>query len=193
MKTIKTLFLAVSVAGALTRPTHAIPITGSVDMGGTATLNNTQLGSATAATSFTSVTVGGVPTGAYTGTFHDSVSWSGFSWPSSATVAPLWTFVDAGTGWTYSFTLKNVSVKSQDNTFLNLLGSGLLDITGTGSPYDETSGAWSFTISNPDGGAHANFAFTFANSQTAVPDGGATAMLLGVGLLGLGAIRRKLS
>ena len=34
--------------------------------------------------------------------------------------------------------------------------------------------------------------FTFANSQTAIPDGGATIALLGVGLLGLGALRRKL-
>jgi hypothetical protein len=192
MKTLKVLSLVLAVAGALTQPVQAIMINGSIDMSGTATLNNNLLGSATAATAFSAVTVGGTPTGAFSGTVGDSATWSAFSWPSSTTVAPLWVFTDAGTGWTYSFNLDNVAVKSQDNEFLNLTGNGVLSIIGAGSPYDSTTGAWSFTISNPGGGAHANFDFTFANSQTAVPDGGATIALLGVGLLGLGALRRKI-
>jgi hypothetical protein len=192
MKTLKALSLALALAGALTQPVQAIMIDGSVDMSGTATLNNTLLGSATAATSFSGVTVGGVPTGAFTGTAGDSVTWSPFGWNPATTPVALWSFVDGGTGWTYKFRLDNVTVDSQSNTFLNLLGDGVLSITGAGSPYSDTTGSWSFTISNPTGGAHANFAFTFANSQTAVPDGGATIALLGVGLLGLGALRRKI-
>ncbi|HEY6226601.1 MAG TPA: VPDSG-CTERM sorting domain-containing protein [Verrucomicrobiae bacterium] len=195
MKTLKALSLTIALASALTAPVQAIMINGSIDMSGTATLNNTLLGSASAATGFSAVTVGGTPTGSFTGTFGDAVTWSAFSWPSSTTVAPLWVFTDAGTGWTYSFNLDNVTVKSQDNEFLNLKGNGVLSITGDllhPSPYDSTTGAWSFTISNPGGGAHSNFDFTFANSQTAVPDGGATIALLGVGLLGLGALRRKI-
>ena len=46
---------------------QAIPITGSIDMNGTVTLNNTSLGMATAAASFSNVEVGGIPTGSYTG------------------------------------------------------------------------------------------------------------------------------
>src|SRR4051812_36350506 len=115
MKTLKALGLALAVAGALTQPVQAIMINGSVDMSGTATLNSTSLGSASAATAFASASVGGTPTGAFVGTAGDSVNWSAFTWPSSTTVAPLWLYTDATTGWTYSFNLDNVAVKSQDN------------------------------------------------------------------------------
>jgi hypothetical protein len=164
---------------------QAIPITGSIDMSGTATLNSTFLGSATAATAFTGVTVGGAPTGAFAGTFGASVTWSGFSWPSNILVSPLRTFVFGAN--TYSFDLANVSVFSQSNNFLNLTGFGTLHVTG----FDDTPGLWTFTISNPTGGAHANFQFTFANSQTAagVPDGGTTVMLLGSALTVIDLIR----
>jgi VPDSG-CTERM motif len=168
---------------------QAIPITGSIDMSGTANnLNNTLLGSATSVAFFTGVTVGGAPTGTFAGTVGSSVTWSGFSWPSNALVAPLWTFVSGAT--TYSFDLANVTVFSQSNSFLNLMGSGTLHVTG----FDDTPGSWSFTISNPTGGAHANFDFTFANSQTAtgVPDGGTTVALMGIAFVGLEGLRRML-
>jgi hypothetical protein len=190
MKMIKTLGLTLAVAGAISLSAHAVPITGSVDMNGTVTLDNVLLGSATAASSFSAVVVGGTPTGSYTGTGGSSVTWSGFSWTAFAPVAPLWTFTSGLN--TYTFDLNTIAVVSQNNSFLNLKGTGALNITGPGS-YDPTFGDWSFTISNAGGGSHANFQFTFANSQTAaVPDGGTTVMLLGAALSGLGLIRRKL-
>jgi hypothetical protein len=184
-KTFLTGILALGMAIAA----QAIPITGTIDMSGTATLNNTSLGSATAVTAFTGVTVGGAPTGTFAGTFGAAVTWSGFSWPSNVLVAPLWTFVFGAN--TYSFDLANVTVSSQDNSFLNLMGSGTLHVTG----FDDTPGLWSFTISNPTGDPHANFMFTFANSQTAtgVPDGGMTVALLGIAFVGLEGLRRMLS
>jgi hypothetical protein len=183
-KTLLTGILALGMAIAA----HAIPITGTIDMNGTATLNDTFLGSATAATAFSGATVGGAPTGAFAGTFGASVTWSGFSWPSNVLVAPLWTFVFGAN--TYSFDLANVSVFSQSNSFLNLMGSGTLHVTG----FDDTPGLWSFTISNSGGGEHSNFEFTFANSQTAagVPDGGMTVAFLGIAFVGLAGLRRKL-
>ena len=168
--------------------TASNPIIGSIDMNGTATLNSTLLGSATSVAFFTGVTVGGSPTGTFAGTFGSSVTWKGFSWPSSVLVPTLWTFTFGTT--TYSFDLANVSVSSQSNSFLNLMGSGTLHATG----FDDTPGSWSFTISNPGGGPHANFDFTFANSQTAtgVPDGGTTVALMGIAFVGLELLRRKL-
>jgi VPDSG-CTERM motif len=190
-------FLLAAVIGLVAvTSVQAIPIAGEIDMSGTANLNSTLLGSATKASSFGAVSVGGVPTGSYVGTLGDSVNWNGFGWnPATTPVNPLWSFTDAGTGFTYSFNLATVGVVSQDNSFLNLLGTGTLTITGAGSPYDTTDGQWSFTISNPGGGAHANFSFTFANSQTGagVPDGGMTVILLGTALAGLGLLRRKLA
>src|SRR5687768_15963135 len=190
MKILKTIGLALAAAGALSLPVQATSITGNIKMGGTVTLNNMSLGSATAATSFDSVVVGGTPTGSFVGTDGNAVTWVGFAFGSSADVSPLWTFTDPDNLWTYSFSLDNNFIVSQDNFFLSLRGTGTLDIVGAGDPYDATAGTWSFTITNDTGEASPNFEFTFANSQTAViPDGGATAMLLGVGLLGLGALR----
>lgn len=195
---LKTLFSLVAVglvtAVLFTQPASAIPITGSVDMSGTVFLNNMNLGSATAATAFSGVTVGGVPTGSFAGTAGSSVTWNPFGWnPATTPVTPLWSFVFGA--FTYSFDLASVSVVSQSNFFLNLVGVGTLRITGAGSPFDPTTAQWSFTISNPTGGAHANFAFTFANSQTSVPEGGSTAALLGFAGLTLMAaegLRRRL-
>ena len=161
-------------------------------MSGTVTLDDVFLGSADAALAFNGVTVGGTPTGAYTGTAGTAVTWSAFGWnPATTPVTPLWTFTTGGR--TYSFDLTTVSIAGQNNFFLNLLGTGTLRITGGGPSYDPTPGTWSFTISNPDGADHQNFQFTFANSQTAsgVPEGGTTAMLLGAALCGIGLIRRK--
>ena len=195
MKNNKWLTIAGIVASlGLASAVQAVPITGSVDMSGTATLNNISLGSATAATSLSAVTVGGTPTGSFTGTAGDSVSWSGFAF-SGGSASPLWTYTDAGTGYTYKFNLTSDSIVTQNNSFLNLMGSGTLFITGSGSPYDVggTAGSWSFTISNAGGGAHQNFLFTFANSQTATaPDGGSTVMLLGAALSAFGLLRKKL-
>jgi hypothetical protein len=167
---------------------HAIPITGSIDMSGTATLNNIFLGSATEALSFQGVTVGGAPTGSFTGvTPGTSVTWNPFGWnPATTPVNPLWTFVFGGN--TYEFDLASVAIANQNNSFLNLLGTGTLKRTGL----DPTLGYWSFTISNPGGGAHANFQFTFANSQTAaVPDGGSSLMLLGAAFALMGFYVRR--
>jgi hypothetical protein len=191
MKKLILLAAAFASCAALCQQAQAIGITGSIDMSGTATLDSTSLGSATAATGFSAVTVGGVPTGSFVGTLGDSVTWNPFGWnPPTTPVTPLWTFTDAGTGWTYTFDLGSVSVMSQSNTFLNLLGTGSLSITGAGSPYTTTAGVWSFTISNPTGLPHANFAFTFANSQTSVPDGGSAVALLGIALAGIEGARR---
>jgi hypothetical protein len=183
----KTVALLVAVGG-MAVSVHAIPIpNGSeVDMSGTATLDSTFLGLATKATAFTAVTVGGSPSGGYaavpTGT---SVAWSPFGWNPASLPPTLWTML-AGT---YTFKLNTVSVVTQNNTFLNLSGSGIATAPG----FDPTGGSWTFTISNATGGASANFMFTFANSQVTVPDGGVTAMLLGSALSVLGLIRRKLA
>jgi hypothetical protein len=195
MKNISKTVIAIFAAGLLScalfsQSAHAIPITGEIDMSGTAFLDNVFLGLATKTTGYGAISVGGIPTGSFTGTAGDSVTWTAFGWAPFFSTSHLWTFTDAGTGYTYSFDLAGNTVMHQDNEFLNLLGAGTLFITGPGSPYSPTTGVWSFTISNPDGGPHSNFAFTFANSQTAVPDGGSAVALLGIALAGIEGARR---
>lgn len=195
MKNMKNKWIILAGAVALTAfsTAQATPINGAIDMSGTVIMNNTALGSATAALGFSGVAVTGGPSGSYsTVTVGDAVTWHAFGWPSGS-ASPLWSFTDAGTGWTYSFNLATDSIISQSDFFLNLLGTGTLTITGGTSSFDPTAGAWSFTVSNPNGGPGANAQFSFANSQTSVPDGGTTAMLLGIALSGVALLKKKLT
>lgn len=72
------------------------------------------------------------------------------------------------------------------------LTASTITLTGTGTLknalFDNTPGTFLATFNTAGGGA-----FTFSASNAAVPDGGATAMLLGAGFLGLAGLRRKLS
>jgi hypothetical protein len=69
-----------------------------------------------------------------------------------------------------------VSIGSQNKNFLNLEGQGVAYETG----YDPTPGSWSIT----DTGRSATVTFGFSAT---VPDAGATALLVGLGLVGIAA------
>jgi hypothetical protein len=174
---------------------QAISITGGLHMTGVSTLDNQNLGLATKATAFASVlTQPLTATGSYAGIGTDSVTFKPFSWnPSSAPIAALWKFTDLGTTWVYQFDLGTITGVTQNSSFLNISGTGNLTITGAGSPYTTTLGAWTFTISNPGGGNSQSFNFGFDSANNALPDGGMTVMLLGAALSGLALIRRKLA
>jgi hypothetical protein len=190
----KWIILAGAVALTAFSTAQATPITGSIAMNGTVTLNSTYLGSASATTGYNNVQVAGLPSGSFFATpslVNDAVTWHNFSF-SGGSASPLWSFSDAGTGWTYTFNLANDYVVAQSDGYLNLGGTGSISITGVGSSYVTTPGVWSFTITSTEAPG-SDFSFSFANSQTAVvPDGGATVMLLGAALSALGLFRKKL-
>jgi hypothetical protein len=106
-----------------------------------------------------------------------------------APVAPLWTFTFGGN--TYSFDLTALTSgavttnASGSLTSMAFTGTGTAHINGASSP-----ATWSLQ------GSGRNFLFTFSSSTTTaagVPDGGATVALLGMGLVGIAALRRKLN
>jgi VPDSG-CTERM motif len=97
---------------------------------------------------------------------------------------PLWTFTIGTT--VYSFALTSLTVDTDiPGTILALTGSGTATISG--GVYTPTAATWSLTATS--GGP---VDFTFSSGNTAVPDGGTTAMLLGAGLSGLALLKRKL-
>jgi VPDSG-CTERM motif len=75
---------------------------------------------------------------------------------------------------------------SQSNTFLNVLGTGIV----SGNGFDPTQATWSFTVNNSNG--RPKIMFSFAANADAVPDGGSAVALLGLALTGLEVLRRKL-
>lgn len=191
---IKTLGLTLAAVGVMAITAQAIPITGTVRMSGDVTLDTQNLATADAATAFAAVTVVGSPTLAYSGTAGSSVTWKPFSWdPSSAPVNDLWSFISGL--WTYTFDLASITTFSQNSSFLNMSGTGTVDITGPGSPYTTTAANWTFQITDSSGATAGSFVFGFSDSNTAVPsvpDGGMTVAMLGLALSGLGLMRRKL-
>jgi PEP-CTERM motif len=99
--------------------------------------------------------------------------------PPNTPIEPLWTVAVGAT--TYSFDLSGLNVDLQTAAVLNLSGDGTLMATG----FDNTAGEWTFS------GQEGNVFFTFsAITSVPIPEPG-TALLLGLGLVGLGVERRR--
>jgi hypothetical protein len=180
---------AVAAFVAFSANVQAIPISGTINFnGGADTFNATSVQFINP--SFVSTAGTLAPSGSFAGTGGAPVTFltTGFTFLPSLSpnpVSPLWTFTFGA--FTYSFALNSVSVV-QDivGQFLSLTGSGIVTITGTGSPFTASPAKWTFT-STAFGSS-----FGFVASNTA-PDGGTTVMLLGAGLSGLALLRKKLA
>ena len=164
--------LAVQQAGAA-------PIVGTIAIEGGADLDSNDLGTATKVEAWDTPEVTSV-SGDFD-TFVDpemAVSMTA-PWTFTSGLASLWSVGG------YTFDLTTSSITFQNSSFLLVEGTG----TASGHGFDDTIGTFRFSTQEPD----AMGVFSFSASVGTVPEGGTTAMLLGLGFLGLGAIRRKLS
>lgn len=169
---------------------RATPITGSVSISGSVTLNNASLSLATGAVSGKGFVTSA--TGDFSGTLYSLVQYYPFYWnPSTVPVDPLWSFTYSGKS--YSFALNTLSVQTQTNLDLVLSGSGMLHIDG----FTDTPGAWRYSVNNSSGTPQTSFKFGFTSSDNSVrvPDTAATAVLLAIGLatIGFAAGARRLT
>jgi hypothetical protein len=158
----------------------AIPISGAISFDGDYTVN-APLGAATEFTSFTDVEVGsGGGIGDYSALIENTpLTMYTFAFAPFSAPVPDWWTVEVG-GITYSFDITSLSIPLQINNALVLEGNGIASITGM----DDTPGTWTLTA-NASGST-----FTFSGG-VAVPEP-LTLILLGSGLIGIIAIRRKL-
>ena len=188
MKTLKTLAVLTAVT-LMCYTATAVPITGGISLGGGYTTDTGNINTANAFTAFNNVIVTSV-SGSYapvtTGVPGPAVTQNPFSFDPfpGPGVTPLWTFVFSGK--TYSFDLLTIQTPDQpgDNT-LTIKGSGTLKITG----FDNTVGSYIFTANSLGG----TFSFSSSNGAGGVPDGGTTIALLGLAMVGVAAVRRKLN
>src|SRR5207249_5686588 len=185
MKLYKILLAIVATAASfgLLSSAQATPITGMLNIWGTATFDTTSLATAHSAT-FTDVIVLGGNTGTFAGfAVGTPVVMASYTFDPSTITNGLWSV----NGFTFNLT-SSVVQTPRSATFLSVSGTGI--ITGPAG-FDATPGVWAFTSQNAGGHPHDTFSFSANTEGGAVPDGGMTLALLGAGLMGLAAFRAK--
>ena len=189
--TLLTLALGLLFVGAAAQQAQAIAITGAISMAGGLTSNTGNLSTATAITSFT-----GVITTTTSGTYAPILpatsvtTTNGFQFLPILNPAPVTVWSFAFLGSTYSFELTTVQSVLQgldvnSNPFLNISGFGILKATN----FDDTYGSYIFSANQ--GGNTVSFSSSNVATNR-VPEGGSAVAMLGMGLLGLAAARKKL-
>jgi hypothetical protein len=183
MKLYKTLLAIVAAAASfgLLSSAQATPITGMLNIGGTATFDTHSLATAHSATFSDALVLGG-NSGDFAGfAVGTPVVMASYTFDPSTITNGLWSV----NGFTFNLTSSVVELP-RSTTFLSITGTGI--VTGPAG-FDATPGEWAFTSQNAGGHPHSTFSFS-ANTTT-VPDGGMTMALLGTGLMGLAAFRAK--
>jgi hypothetical protein len=89
----------------------------------------------------------------------------------------------------FTFKLLSATIVQQTPTFLSITGTGVI----SGAGFQPTKASWAFTIPNAGG---TDFFFPFSANISAngqgVPDGGSAVALLGISLVAIEFVRRKL-
>ena len=186
MKNLNALKLIATIAiGAIAASSaNAAMINGDINISGTGTLNGTGVNDATQLTSITA-TVGAGSTGDYAGlsgsvTFKD-LNWTTAGYTGALAIDDFWSVTSGGV--TYTFDLATITT--------NQVVGGTLVIQGTGTA--QASSGFSdnpygiFSLSSSSSGTSISFSTT-----TSVPDSGHTAALLGLGMLGLAGLAKRL-
>ncbi|MDQ6626493.1 MAG: VPDSG-CTERM sorting domain-containing protein [Verrucomicrobiota bacterium] len=197
MKLSKTILAVLGTAalmsGMMSQSAQAIPINGSIGFNGSGF--GTQSGGTSTLTFNNPMTVDirqgdytGIPTG--TSATFAPISWtgSGTSAVLTSSNSPEWTIVFGGT--TYQFSLLSLTSATLTGGAVSLQGNGIATIAGAINR-DPTFASFSVQ------GTGNNFTFTIVQSSTsangqAVPDGGSAIALLGVAVMGIEVLRRKL-
>src|SRR5437899_10016258 len=154
MKLIKTLMAGLGargIAGGFALSAQATPITGMLNIAGTANFNTSSLTTASSAT-FTDVLVLGGNTGDFAGfAVGTPVVMASYTFDPSTITNGLWSVNG------FTFNLLSSTVVSRSAIFLSVSGTGLI----TGPPgFDPTPGTWAFPSQHLGGRPPSTFSCT---------------------------------
>jgi len=194
-KTILTLIAAGFVLTALsTQEAQAAHIHGRIDFSGSVMFDSSALQSVTKVLEWRDVdgNAGFSNVSAFNGSYMGFVTLGQQATMCSMT-GGTWTFIPStGTPslWSvggFTFDLTGVTVVMRSATFLNIIGHG----TVSGNGFETTNARFAFSVANSGGGTGDFFSFS-ANTASGVPDGGSAVALLGISLVAIEFVRRKL-
>ena len=174
---------ALAISALTAQQAQGTMINGAITFAGGAVYDTTSLATATRVDTFSDVTVQ-----SRDGDFSAFVNVG-----DSVTMTMPWIFSpstptpDLWSVGGFSYDLDTSTVVLQNADFLIITGTGTI----MGNGFDATPGTWSFTSQSPD--ANGVFSFSASGDFQGVPDGGITAALLGVSLVGMELLRRKFS
>jgi VPDSG-CTERM motif len=184
-----TMAAVASAVCGLAGVAQAVPISGDITFAGGVTLDTSSAGTATEVLSWTGPGGTGMPV-----VISDDGSFSSIAGGTSASFASPWHFNSGPLNdlWSvggFTFDLTSSSIVFQGGSPAGVLVDGIGVISGNGLTAEAVT--WSFSTSDPSAGDV--FSFQVADGTTgAVPDGGTTAMLLGLGVLGLGLLKKQM-
>lgn len=163
----------------------AAPVTGSIGFTGPYVANDGDLTVATSI-SFANSGVNQIVTdGNHTGSFAGIATGTAVTMFTPLVVNQPGVVLPGGPIWSvggFSLTLTSIWEVYNDSSSLLLKGMGVLS---DGNAADDSIGEWIGTFNK------SGTNFTFSASSSSIPDGGTTAVLLGLGLVGLSVIARR--
>ncbi|MDB6092984.1 MAG: hypothetical protein JWM32_546 [Verrucomicrobia bacterium] len=191
-KTLLKIAGAALLAFALTTASKADPITGTIQFSGLVTFNTGSPATATSA-SFANITVA-ISGGDLSSTFLQPVTIVS-PWTFANTNFDLWTVagftfhVDSSTILAGGTGIDNVT----NQPWIQVATNG--SISSTNPLYDVTEAVFTFSSEGPGTVNGQSLYFTFSAHTEAVgqgvPDGGTTALLVGLGLVGMSFVARR--
>ena len=188
MNNLKTLKLIATIAiGAIAASSAtAAPLNGDIQFTGSGTLNNTRPADATQITNFTATTQLSGSTGDYaaisngTSVTIKDLDFNSVGYVGNLAITDFWSVTSGGV--TYSFDLERITTNTVVGEAIVIQGRGTAKTTGTQDDFGGT-----FQLSTSGGSTSITF-----SSTTSVPDSGHTAALLGLSMLGLAGLARRL-
>ncbi|HEX3627607.1 MAG TPA: VPDSG-CTERM sorting domain-containing protein [Verrucomicrobiae bacterium] len=168
------------------------PINGQITFAGGVTLDNSSAGGATEVLSWTGPGGSGMPI-----VISSSGTFSGIAGGTAASFTAPWFFNSTSpvnSLWSvggFTFDLTSSHIVFQGGNPAGVLVDGIGAVMGNGLAPEAMT--WEFATGDPS--ADGVFSFQVADGTqgaATVPDGGTTAMLLGLGVLGLGLVKKQM-
>jgi hypothetical protein len=173
---------------------QAVPITGDITFAGGVQLDTSSAGTATEVLSWTGPGGTGEPI-----VISDDGSFSGIAPGTQVTFASPWLFNSGAVAalWSvggFTFDLTSSHIVFQGGSPAGVVVDGTGTVSGNG--LDDSTMSWSFSTQDPGASGSTSTIFSFSSASgtisSSVPDGGTTAMLLGLGVLGLGTLKKHM-